>query len=61
MKGGGGGEGKGLFPDYDEILTDFEKMINWKRDSSGKKIPEPVLGLDPYFDGCNEKVDELKK
>jgi DNA mismatch repair ATPase MutS len=35
-------------------------MINWKKDSSGKKIPEPVLGLDPHFDTCNDRVDELK-
>ena len=35
-------------------------MINWKKDGGGKKIPEPVIGLDPHFDSCNDHVDELK-
>ena len=49
-----------MYPNYDQILVDFEKMINWKKDSNGKKIPEPVLGLDAHFDSCNNRVDELK-
>lgn len=42
-------EDDALFPDYSDILQEFEDMISWK--SVGKKkVPEPKEGLDEEFD-----------
>jgi hypothetical protein len=35
-------------------------MIVWKNSTGGKKVPEPVLGLDQDFDDANDKVDSNK-
>jgi hypothetical protein len=48
-----------LFPDYMPILAEFGEMIVWKQ-ARGHRIPEPVLGLDPEFDQCNEDVNRAK-
>ena len=44
-----------LFPDYDEVITRFEEMIQWKQVGS-KKVPEPIKGLDAEFDEANNRV-----
>jgi hypothetical protein len=36
-------------------------MINWKTNSGGKKVPEPVVGLDHEFDAANDLVDTNKE
>ena len=36
-------------------------MIKWKSTSNGKKVPEPVLGLDEDFDLANSTVDKNKE
>jgi hypothetical protein len=35
-------------------------MIVWKSAGGGKKIPEPVLGLDKEFDAANQRVQDKK-
>ena len=49
------------FPNYEPILKEFESMIKWKSTSNGKKVPEPVLGLDEDFDLANSTVDKNKE
>lgn len=38
-----------IFPDFSNVIDEFEKMIQWKSVGS-KKVPEPVKGLDEGFD-----------
>lgn len=35
-------------------------MIQWKK-VGGKKVPEPVEGLDEEFDFANDRVDNIKQ
>ena len=53
-------KGKGLFPDYEPILDEFDSMISWKQ-VGGQKVPEPKSGLDEEFDACNNAVDKVKQ
>lgn len=49
-----------MFPNYDAILTEFDKMISWKKTSGGKLIPEPVKGMNEEFDKMQETVVVVK-
>lgn len=45
-----GVETKGLFPDIDSALSEFEALIQWQAISQWDKIPEPVKGFDAVYD-----------
>lgn len=52
-------ENLGIFPNFDHIIENFEKMIQWKKVGS-KKVPEPIKGLNEEFDIANSNVEKLK-
>jgi len=53
------GDVKGLFPDLNTELKEFEEMVCWKR-IGNERIPEPAIGFDEGFDQANELVNEIK-
>ena len=51
---------EGLFPDYEPILQEFERMVVWK-ELDGKRVPEPTRGIFEDFDNLNDRVEQIKE
>ena len=50
---------KGLFPNIEDELKEFEAMVSWKK-VGNERIPEPCKGIDQTFDEANEIVNTIK-
>lgn len=54
----------GLLPEFSELLTTFEHIIDWKKLGKGKaneQVPEPNGGVDEAYDKATETIHEIEK
>ena len=48
---------RGLFPDIDLALGEFEALIQWQAVTQWDRIPEPVKGFDATYDTAKSKEE----
>jgi hypothetical protein len=55
--------GKGIFPDIDSAVSEFEALISWQSCNNYKdeKVPEPVKGFDKDYDKSKKMMAEVQK